>query len=260
MYKNTWNSNTELIIVTSHYTEDLEWLKQSKYPVVVCSKVDAHIPAIPADLNCIIPNIGNEASSYLKFIITYYNNLPEHIAFIHGHETAWHQTVDMLKAIDGALYKKYNYVSLNGMFIKRYTHTEFHELIQSVYKQYFENILGVSYPVNNVLHDACAQFIVSRVSIKKYSKDVYINWFHLIYNVKLHKIKEGLFSEDRHDSSYLWGIIYEFIWHIIFGEPTRLEFFEDYMETHFNCFSGEKNYLMLKEHIDILKQKYNTKN
>ena len=112
MYKNNWDSNTELIIVTSHFTEDLEWLKQSKYPVVVCSKVGAHIPAIPADTKCIIPNIGNEASSYLKFIITYYDNLPEHVAFIHGHETSWHQSVDILKAINGSLFFNYEYCSI----------------------------------------------------------------------------------------------------------------------------------------------------
>lgn len=247
MYKNTWDSNTELIIVTSHYTEDLEWLKQSKYPVVVCSKIGANIPAIPADPKCIIPNIGREASSYLKFIITYYDNLPEYIAFIHGHETAWHQSVDIFKAIDGALYKKYNYISLNGIFFKRKSNTEFHELIQKIYKEYFESILGVYYPKNSVQHDACAQFIVSRNIIKKYSKDVYIKWLNLILDIKLDRINGGEFYELICDSSFLWGLIYEFIWHIIFGEPVRLENFEDYMETRFNCFPGEKRYLILEK-------------
>jgi len=247
MYNKNWDSNTELIIVTSHFTEDLEWLKQSKYPLVVCSKVGAHIPAIPADPKCIIPNIGNEASSYLKFIITYYDNLPEHIAFIHGHETSWHQSVDILKAIDGALYKTYNYISLNGIFLKRKNNTEFHELIQKIYKQYFESTIGVSYPKNSVQHDACAQFIVSRNTIKKYSKEIYSNWFNLIIDVELAKINGDQFCKTICTSSFIWGLIFEFIWHIIFGEPARLEHFEDYMETHFDCFPGEKRYLVLEK-------------
>ena len=240
-----WNSNTELIIVSSHYTENLDWLKVCKYPVVVCSKIGAITPSIPVDPKCIIPNKGNEASSYLNFIIQYYDVLPQYMAFIHGHETSWHQSVDILEAINGALYKEFGYVSLNGRFVKRNLGSEFHVLISDIWNTYFEKLIGVCYPENNVLHDSCAQFIVSREKIYKYTKDQYMYMLDLIYTIELPKLTYGKFSKPpKCDSSFLWGLIFEFTWHIIFGEVQRLESYEDYMITHFTCFKDQRRQLL----------------
>jgi hypothetical protein len=42
--------DANLIIVTSHYKEDLKWLEDTKIPVVVCSKV-RHSPLCIQDKN-----------------------------------------------------------------------------------------------------------------------------------------------------------------------------------------------------------------
>ena len=37
-----------------------------------------------------VPNIGNEATKYLRFILNNFENLPEHTLFLHGHEFSYH--------------------------------------------------------------------------------------------------------------------------------------------------------------------------
>ena len=46
-------------------------------------------------------NKGNEAMTYLSFIIDHYDVLPKKIAFIHSHASSWHtsDTVDVLTRI-----------------------------------------------------------------------------------------------------------------------------------------------------------------
>ena len=97
---NDWDSNTELVIVSAHYNEDLEWLKKAPVPVVVCGKEGEKDAAIPSNRKCKTINEGNEASSYIKFIIEYYDNLPQYVLFIHGHETSPHQTRDIYNEIE----------------------------------------------------------------------------------------------------------------------------------------------------------------
>ncbi len=55
------NTNT-LVIVTSHFKEDLKWLHGTSWPVVVISKEGADPAALPVLAH--IPNVGAEASSY----------------------------------------------------------------------------------------------------------------------------------------------------------------------------------------------------
>ena len=100
-------------IVTSHWKEDLTWLKKSEFPVVLIDKEGADPTCF--EPSYVIPNKGLEASVYLKFIIERYNDLPDHVAFIHGHETAHHQkhSRPLLELIRNANTKKYDFISLN---------------------------------------------------------------------------------------------------------------------------------------------------
>jgi hypothetical protein len=191
-----------------------------------------------------LPNVGREASSYLKFIIEYYDELPEHVAFIHGHEKAWHQSLDLMKAIGCAKHDVYDYVSLNGVFFLRKDDSEFHALATVLWAKYFQPYVKVQYPANSVLHDSCAQFIVSRDAIRRHKKETYAYWLNLIFNVPLPKITTGEFSAEKFDSSFLWAIFLEFVWHIIFGEPARLDSYHDYLATHFTCFQDELRVLI----------------
>ena len=49
-------------------------------------------------INIIFPvNKGNEASVYLKYIIDFYDNLPEFTFFIHDEEYSWHHSGSTLR-------------------------------------------------------------------------------------------------------------------------------------------------------------------
>ena len=102
-------------IVTSHWKEDLDWLR-AEFPVVVIDKEGADPMCFePAH---VIPNKGSEASAYLKFIIERYDDLPDHVAFIHGHETSHHHrhALPVLELIRRANVAKHDYISLNGWY------------------------------------------------------------------------------------------------------------------------------------------------
>lgn len=78
-----------MIIVANHWNEDLEWLKKSKYPVVIIDKVGSALSCFEPTM--VLENKGGAESSYFKYIIENYENLPDNVAFLHGHETAYHQ-------------------------------------------------------------------------------------------------------------------------------------------------------------------------
>ena len=82
-------------VVVAHYNENIDWLKNIKYNVTVISKI-----GIPSETG---KNRGNEASSYLEYIIQNYNNLSDYTIFIHGHQSDWHHKTNMDIKINGLI-------------------------------------------------------------------------------------------------------------------------------------------------------------
>jgi hypothetical protein len=211
-FADPWDSRTPLIIVAAHFSEDLDWLKKSPFPVVVCSKHGAEDPAIPADPKCTQANHGREASAYLKFIVEYYHELPERIAFIHGHETAWHQGLDMREAIRRAR-TDLDYVGLNGTFYDdrdalNPVYTEFKPIWDAYFKPYVHRELP-----ERILHDCCAQFVVSRRAISRIPWEAYRLWLDVLLD-----------AED----DYTMGTCFEYVWHVIFGQSDVYEHVYDH--------------------------------
>lgn len=191
----------DLVIVTSHYREDLEWLRASKYPVVVYTKEGGTTPAIKATCKC--QNFGKEASVYLKYIIDNYYNLPKWVAFLHGHETAWHQKLGMpiLEAIDRAKKDRYGFISLNNCFIDdRNPSNQTYRLALQHWDKNFRPWLKMDAPFD-VYHDCCAQFIVAKHRIQRHPKQAYIDWLELLRNSDESK-------EDRRSCSSTFGMSY----------------------------------------------------
>jgi hypothetical protein len=46
--------------------------------------------------------VEREAGRYLRFIVQYYDHLPRHVAFVHGHRRAWHQSGDIVEVLHSA--------------------------------------------------------------------------------------------------------------------------------------------------------------
>lgn len=84
-----------LAVVVAHCKEDLSWLRQhavARGSVHVCSKLGCEDPApLRTDPRCTVTsNRGFETSSFLAFIVAYYDNLPPYVAFLHGSPHDWH--------------------------------------------------------------------------------------------------------------------------------------------------------------------------
>ena len=209
-----------LTIVTSHWKEDLNWLLQSKFPVVLIDKEGADpSPLVPQH---VIPNVGKESTAYLKYIIENYDNLPEAMAFIHGHETSYHQRHKrpLLEVIEGANWEKYGFIPLNNntlacdfkddTFVKKtpsmWTPCYFLRLY-TFFQKLCIPVCGEEFPRENSpwLHDQGAQFVVTRERIRANPKMLYEGWYHIF----THNLD---FSEE-------FGYILEKCWHVTFGEP-----------------------------------------
>jgi hypothetical protein len=194
-------------IVTSHWKEDLGWLLKSPWPVNLIDKEGADLsPFVP---KYIIPNKGKESSAYIKYIVENYENLPDHVAFIHGHETAYHQCHDrpLLEVIAGAQREIHDFISLNNYFRLYHFLDETDNWMKI---ETYWNLFGFKEkdkPVYGCRLEAPmgAQFIVSREAIRRYPKQDWNRWYNLVMN----------------EGTDYFPLFLENIWHIIFGQPYR---------------------------------------
>jgi len=214
-------NNDDIVIVSSHYNEDLEWLNKSPWKVVICDKPGASSSSFRSDPSCTLDvNRGREASSFLKYIIENYDNLPSKMAFIHGHEDAEHQKYPkgLLEAIEDAKSDEFDYISLNNLIqVKKDTgttpklpthenmkfgdHPKVWEEMRKTWSSVFEPILGVKIP-EYFRFNGQAQFIVSKKAIHRHGKDVY----QKLYN----------FMMDPNGDDWARGVILEFVWGMLF--------------------------------------------
>lgn len=211
-YFNThkWNTDTELLIVSSHWKEELGWLDNIDIPVIVCGKEGEADAPIQSDSRCKMPNVGHEAGSYLKFIIEYYDELPHNVAFIHGHEEAYHQLKNLSEQLTTGAWKGKQYYSLNGHFTDRPPGSDPMNKLERVWNDLFKPILGFDCP-EHIHSDCCAQFVVTREKLRSYPKSVYENWYNFILS--------GYKSYDL--TMYDSAVMFELVWHILFGKPVK---------------------------------------
>jgi len=218
-----FDENTDIVIVTSHFSEDLNWLNQSPFPVIVSTNNNCFrmnfTGNVTLDEACRAHiNIGREASAYLRFIVNYYNKLPKHIAFIHGHEHAWHQRFpgSLFEAIRRAKCDHYDFISLNlhhspsDLLVPG---NMYFEAAKHIWPLLFQPHVGKPYPEAIKRMDLGAQFIVSRNAIKKYPLDVWKGWLHATST-------PGLLHH-HYEKLIAWS--FEYSWHALFGENFEYE-------------------------------------
>jgi hypothetical protein len=190
----------------------------------MCDKPGSDTTDFTPDMTCTLDvNYGREASSYLSYIINNYENLPDHVAFIHGHEEAYHQNnpYGILKAIEMAKINEYDYISLNnemqamilepGMVFERNNpwwiskqQDMNHYLMRRVWKDLYEPYLGYPFP-EKIRCERSAQFIVSKKAILNRPKKMYEELLHFL-------------SYGEKEFGTLASFVLEFSWHMIFGE------------------------------------------
>jgi hypothetical protein len=201
-----------MIIVTSHWKENLDWLKKSKFPVVLIDKVGS-------DPSCfeptyIIPNKGGECSVWFKYIIENYDNLPDHIAFLHGHENSYHQKHErpLLEVIEAANLS-HGYIPLNGWVRFYKFQNEKGVLNAPVLWENFRLPSELKPDIGApIIFQPNAQFIVSKERILKHPKELYEH----MYSVLMTEIPEHEPHINRDIEKHYY--LLENIVHIFFGE------------------------------------------
>lgn len=213
-------SDESIVVVTAHYDENLSWLCACPYKVHLCDKLGARPidPAIKSHFCCepLIDNYGCEASSYLQYIIQHYHELPPYIAFIHGHEYAWHQQhpYGIIGAIRTAKKELYDYISLNvkthpgggRSYDLDLDDSEPMRLLKESWDDIFKPYVGFDLP-RKFSHDSCAQFLVSRDAILRHPLEAYKKWFEFVC------IPDTQVYENKNRA-----VVMEYIWHMVFGE------------------------------------------
>lgn len=208
----------EMEIVTCHYKEDLRWLESSPYPVNVVGKEGGDTVLLdPSKFKSveIIPNFGLEASSYLWYIIENYGNLPERMAFIHGHENSPHQRIPIFESIE-----KYglhsSFVDLNRCM------NEYMILVpKSPFCILWERIMQADFgPVPKIINfRGMAQFSIHRECIRYRPKWMYEKLLNIMLEIS--KISES--DYERHFLPKWIGYFFEAFWHVIFGLDSPIE-------------------------------------
>lgn len=171
-------------ICTSHFKEDLSWIPHEYKLTIVGHEGEDPIKLERQYDHYIIPNKGNEASSYLFFIIRRYDTLPEYTVFIHGHETSWHQKSQrpLGDLIRTANIKDHKFIPLNNYYrLLQITGTtkEYNDFFNG-----FKTIMSILppefYPPMDLYAPVCAQFIVHKDLILRHPKEIYMNLFHIL--------------------------------------------------------------------------------
>lgn len=235
--KNAFNEilRKDTNVVITHFNHDLAWLAKARHSfnsIILCDKIDSK--SIPLEVknqfdckSCpTIPNEGSDTKAILNYIINNYENLNERTAFVHGHETFWHQQnpLGLINAILTARTDKYGFVSLNTkhhpgapywVYDRRENRGKMVLFMEKYWEEYFYPYLG-NLP-QAFAHDCCAQFIVRKDRILKHPKEAYQKWFNL-YRILQDKEGDNEWGKEGKSHASYYSYMFEFIWHFIFGE------------------------------------------
>jgi len=207
-----------MIIVANHWNEDLEWLKKSKYPVVIIDKVGSAPSCFEPAM--VLENKGGAESSYFKYIIENYENLPDNVAFLHGHETAYHQRHprSLLEVIEGANLS-HGYIPLNG-WVRAYKF--FNEVGTMNAPQLWDDLkLPQELKPRDgslMMFQPNSQFIVSKERIRRFSKEHYEHMYKVLIDEEKEWCPHSKMMIARHYA------MLENIFHIMYGEG-RFDFY-----------------------------------
>jgi cephalosporin hydroxylase len=215
------NGVRALEVVASVCHEDVTWLRKEFPDLVVCAKRACLNHEKEIDESCSLDvNKGHEVSSFVKYIISRYDNLPDSVAFVHGHESAWHQPPNFADTIRRAKTNITGYVSLNARFLGALQPQHLVD-VKEMWANLMAKHLGPFPCTDNVYPPCCAQFAVTRERIRAVPLALWED------------ILEFSIGRGWDRSQELRRI--EFVWHMLFGQPcimpTRDE--KTYVETFF---------------------------
>lgn len=189
------------MVVVAHYKENLAWLNNLQMPYTVISRTltpGVNIFHEPNDL-------GREVNCYLRYIIDNYYNLPDQIAFVHGHRSSWHVN-NQDELLNAANWTRPGYRSLledrkGSTYNPNFDPNS--AMWLTMWDELMVSILG-PYLKDEVVYYCCATFLVSCDAILLRSLDTYKYWYNWILT-------------SQHSSKPSVAFLFEYSWHRIFG-------------------------------------------
>lgn len=193
----------DMVLVLSHWREDLSWIRYQPFPVVVYEKrPQSHRHSTPR-------NTANEASAYLKFIVDYYDRLPQAAAFLHSHRHAYHQEdlLSLLNDLDPPAQWEGGYCNLNSV-VWGTREDPSRALLYRNFSAWAQRHLGPLPPL--LLDRCCAQFAVTRTRILSRPRSFYEDALAVALDPAL--------NESDREQNRQRGLLFEWLWHHIFGQ------------------------------------------
>ncbi|KAJ4407490.1 hypothetical protein N0V85_004360 [Neurospora sp. IMI 360204] len=203
------------LVVASLKSENTSWVHEylPDWPASIYVVDDPDAPlTVPK-------NKGNEAMVYLTHLIDRYDTLASSTVFVHAQRFAWHNdgpnhdTLVTLQHLQTPYVQASGYVNLRcslfpGCPAAVRPNQDAGKMTpptnSNIFKAAFQQILpGI--PVSEaVAATCCAQFAVSRETVRSRSREDYV------------RLREWLLNTELDDS--LSGRVFEYTWHIIFGK------------------------------------------
>ena len=197
-------------------------------PVDFLNKIPIDHTIVQKDVDVI--NKGHEATSYLYYIIKNYNNLPENVIFIHDEDESWHHTGkisnNIYKWIDNYENEGKTYYEFNSVYFHK-DGTNMHgdgDLYNNLpgFKRYWDEALryylGPYEDAKPEGGQCCAQFIISRETIRKNPQHLY---FHLFNWLVKNTNGEGNGNNADIYSGWFTSRYSEWSWRFIFTDQNQ---------------------------------------
>lgn len=200
-------------ILIAHYNENLDWLQNLNFDgeVVVYSKTNQSNPE-----RFIGINKGQEVPMYLKYIIDFYDNLPDKTLFLHGHLHSPHQDYDSKYICENLNWGHSDYFSVNKRDWYQEVSNSFclsGPAFDMWLKQNWYILQNrLEFPNNGLFFYSGAQFAVNKELILSHPKEFYVNLYNWVLNTVI--------DTPPQTSNEIISRIFEYIWHYIFTNKT----------------------------------------
>ena len=190
-------------IVVAHHKEDVSWLP-TYFPDFTPFVYAANDTDAPHHL---VHPQGREAGAFLSFILDYYDDLPDLMAFVHAHRESyhtWHN--DIVNALARVRWDRVRgYVSLNALEHHSVGPGDWNfDFAVANWRDLFGTALGD--PPERIQGYCCAQFVVRRDDILAHPRAFYEELYVAVFDEAL----MGVVDLPR---------VLEHTWHMIFGQP-----------------------------------------
>ncbi|KAI9652147.1 MAG: hypothetical protein M1831_007179 [Alyxoria varia] len=220
------------LVLASYANQDVSWMDEID-PVWEVARYVADDPN--PNHQFIIPrNQGREAMPYLTYIIDHYDDFPDVAVFAHGHLTGWHQPekiTSKLRALNASAVKEEGYLSLRCNNIPYCSGADWDAFryekppspregrVPHLFETLFpdgDHMTGLKEYPKEAHFAGTGQFVVSREAVHQRTHEEWKR-FRAPLTRDLFDF-EGFRGIDDPNHGYVFGLLYELMWHIFFGK------------------------------------------